>query len=112
MNLAGKLAEFFSALFLIFKGYSIVERNYRKKFGELDIIAKKGETLIFVEVKYRKTDKFGSPEQFVDEKKQHKLLKTAKTYMFEKKINPENIVYRFDVIGITGFKIKHIKNAF
>jgi putative endonuclease len=110
--LSGKLAELFSILLLIAKGYSILESNYRKKWGELDIVAKKGNVLVFVEVKFRKTERFGFAEQFVDNNKQRKLIKTAKAYMFEKGINPENTVYRFDVIGITGLKVNHIKNAF
>lgn len=112
MNFRGKLAELLSSFFLFLKGYKILARNYRKKWGELDIVASKNKVLVFVEVKYRKTKDFGEAELFVDKRKQTKVIKTAKSYMFDKGINPEDTLYRFDIIGITGFKLKHIENAF
>jgi len=112
MNFAGKTAELISAFFLVLKGYKIKCMNYRKKCGELDIVAEKKDKLVFIEVKYRKNSKFGQAELFVDKHKQKKVVNTAHSYMFDKGINPEDIVYRFDIIGITGFKIKHIENAF
>lgn len=112
MNFAGKAAEVFSYFFLFFKGYSIKAKNYRKSWGEIDLIVEKNKVLIFVEVKYRKSDRFGEAELFVDKIKQRKVIKTARSYMFDMGINPEDTAYRFDIIGITGFKVKHIKNAF
>jgi len=94
------------------KGYRILARNYRVRGGELDIVAGKGNTLIFVEVKYRKTARFGKADEFVDERKQKKLKLAAKFYMAEKRLNPEHQNYRFDVVAIDRFRLRHIKNAF
>lgn len=97
------------------KGYKILERNYRCMFGEIDIVAKDGggkeATLVFLEVKYRSSLRFGSPFEAVDIKKQRTIIQTAKYYMKERKIDTD-IKIRYDVVGILGRDIKLIKNAF
>lgn len=96
------------------KGYEILERNYRCKFGEIDIIArqKTGNDifLVFIEVKYRRNLKTGHPFEAVTMQKQQVIRQVAKHYILIKCEKIENI--RFDVIGITGEKIELIKNAF
>ena len=95
------------------KGLRIIERNYRCKIGEIDIIARdeNEDSLVFVEVKYRKTANFGGADFAVDYKKQNKIRKVAETFMKHHKISPLTFC-RFDCIMITGEDVKHIKNAF
>lgn len=93
------------------KGYEVLEYNYRCKYGEIDIVAKEGCNLVFVEVKYRSTKRYGSPLEAVDIRKQDKINKVAMNYMIENKI-PENTYIRFDVVGIWNSEIILVKNAF
>jgi putative endonuclease len=97
--------------YLAKKGYSELERNYYSRYGELDLVCKdlkKGE-LVFVEVKYRKSDKYGSGLESITRSKQRKLVKTATIYLKENRI--KDIPYRFDIISILGKEIEHIENA-
>ncbi|MFN7490929.1 MAG: YraN family protein [Chryseotalea sp.] len=108
----GMKAEEDAANFLSAKGYEIVERNYRYKHAEIDIIAKKEKVLVFVEVKSRAQLKFGMPEAAVTEKKAAKIMEGAEAYLIEKKWQGP---IRFDVIAITnGTKkeIIHFEDAF
>lgn len=91
-------------------GYEILEYNYRCRFGEIDIIAKDGEYLVFCEVKYRFDGKKGSPLEAVGSRKRQTLYRCASHYLAAKKYR--DMPCRFDVIGIEGKKITHIKNAF
>ena len=100
---------------LIEKGYSIVERNYRYGHGEIDIIAKDKEILVFIEVKSRKNLEFGPPELGVTKGKQRQIRKIAEAYLYEKNITETDC--RLDVVGILfqGKEkpiINHIENAF
>jgi len=111
----GKFGEDLATKFLEHNGYRIIERNYHSIYGEIDIICKKNSQLIFVEVKARKSIKFGEPLEAVTEKKRQKIVKTA--YHFLTKHQCESPV-RFDIITIKyiskekGYKLEHIKNAF
>ncbi|MCE2734317.1 MAG: YraN family protein [Flammeovirgaceae bacterium] len=108
----GMKAEEDAANFLSAKGYEIVERNYRYKHAEIDIIAKKEKVLVFVEVKSRAQLKFGMPEAAVTGKKAAKIMEGAEAYLIEKKWQGP---IRFDVIAITnGTKkeIIHFEDAF
>lgn len=109
---SGAVAEAVAALLLLGKGYRIVGRNVHAAGGELDIVAKKSGMLVFTEVKYRRDDRFGRPDEFVDDRKQAHLKRAALGYMNRAGINPEHTAYRFDVIAICGWKIAHIKQAF
>lgn len=97
--------------YLIKKGYKILERNFRNRSGEIDIIAKDGEYFCFVEVKYRTTNDFGSPLEAVDYRKQNQIRKVAMFYLMKNKLS-EWTPCRFDVIGFEGEKMTHIENAF
>lgn len=97
--------------YLINKGYKILERNFRNRSGEIDIIAKDGEYFCFVEVKYRTTNDFGSPLEAVDYRKQNQIRKVAMYYLMKNKLS-EWTPCRFDVIGFEGEKMTHIENAF
>ncbi len=97
--------------FLQKKGYEILETNFRCRQGEIDIIAKEKEYLVFVEVKYRKDTRAGSGLEAVDYHKQHKIIQTARYYLYSHQL-AEEIPCRFDVIGICPNKITLIRNAF
>jgi putative endonuclease len=91
--------------------YEILEMNFRCRIGEIDIIAKDGSTLCFIEVKYRKDDSFGMPQEAVDIKKQKKILLVSAYYRTLHNIRSDYQI-RFDVVAILGNRIKIIKNAF
>lgn len=95
--------------FLIEQGYLILEKNYRYKRAEIDIIAKKGDLIAFIEVKYRKNIDFGNPEDFVGEKKEELILMAADEYTYQ---NKWDRAIRFDIIAITGREIEHFEDAF
>lgn len=111
---SGKAGENEAVKYLKKKGYKILETNYRKTYGEIDIIAKQGENIAFVEVKTRKNDAYGTPAEFVTPSKQKKIIKTAYTYIQEQDLDAN---FTFDIIEVylDGRKVKninHIKNAF
>ena len=111
---SGKAGEKEAAKFLKKNGYKILATNYRKTYGEIDIIASKGENIAFVEVKTRKNDAYGTPSEFVTISKQKKIIKAAYSYIQEQDLDAE---FTFDVIEVytKGRKIQninHIVNAF
>ena len=108
----GKLGESIALQYLIKKKSNILETNYRIKSGEIDIIAKINEELVFIEVKSRNSIKFGYPSEAVNYNKIKKIINTAKYYIL--KNNLSDIPIRFDVIEVylKDKKINHIVNAF
>lgn len=113
-KLLGKKGEDIAQEYLLKKGYKILERNYKKPWGEIDIIAQKGEDIVFVEVKTLKASSF-LPEESIGFKKRRSLIKSAKIYLLEKGY-PENQTWQIDVIGVklTGknrCQLRHTKNA-
>lgn len=112
-QIRGEKGEEIAANYLRNSGYIVVERNYRAKKSEIDIICKKRETLVFVEVKARTSLKFGNPETFVTEYKAAKIIEGAETYMIEK--GWEGAI-RFDIISVVisdkTEEVKHFKDAF
>ena len=108
----GSRYEDMAADYLIAKGYTILDRNFHDRTGEIDIIALSGEALVFVEVKYRSSAKTGDPLEAVDARKIQQIRRTALKYMHFKGYNPESTSIRFDCIGITGCGINHVENAF
>lgn len=107
----GSEKEIAAATFLEEKGLRILEHNYRKRQGEIDLIATDGTFLIFVEVKFRSSLKCADPLAAVTEKKQRQISKISDFYRMEKHI-PNDFPVRYDVIGICGEQITWIKNAF
>jgi putative endonuclease len=95
----GKLAEDFAVKLLIQKNYKVIDRNFRSKFGEIDIIAIKDGFLIFVEVKARWSLKFGSPEESVTSEKIWKIGKTGEYYSILHPKLPKKL--RIDVVALT-----------
>lgn len=106
----GNIGENMAVAFLEEKGYNIIQRNFYKKSGEIDIIAENDSFLIFAEVKYRKNLKKGYPREAVDFRKQEKIRNTALLFMAE--LGRIEKAIRFDVIEIIDDKIEHIENAF
>lgn len=92
------------------EGARILESNYRRPTGEIDIIARQGRTLLFVEVKRRSSTRYGRPAEAVDREKQSHILRTALLYMQEKGMT--DAPARFDVIEILPEGARHIKGAF
>lgn len=93
------------------QNYIVLERNFRCKFGEIDIIALEKDTMAFIEVKYRRSISSGYPEEAVAYSKQKKISLTADYYCLKNEIS-EKQNCRFDVIAIDNDKIRHYKNAF
>lgn len=115
-NASGTAGENAAANYLLSRGYKISERNFRCRYGEIDIIAEKDGCIVFAEVKTRKTDAFGRPAEFVNMAKREKIRKTALVYTGD-----PDVRMRFDVIEILYEerfgefwikKINHIENAF
>ena len=96
--------------FLIKQGLGIIDRNFYSKFGEVDIIADDKGTIVFIEVKYRKNDHFGRPEESVNKKKIKKIKDTAFMYLQINNLYKRNI--RFDVVSILGEEITWLRAAF
>jgi len=112
-RILGKEQENRAVNYLISKGYYILEQNYLRKTGEIDVVAKSPDGyLVAVEVKYRSSDRFGSPFSAVNYTKQRKIYKTLLFYMSEHNL-PMDTKCRFDVVGIYGSdKLEHLINAF
>ena len=110
----GKTGENLAAQFLQRKGYQILERNYRKYRGEIDLIARDGNCLVFVEVKTARSREFGHPVLKVDRRKREQLGKIAMAYYQEHELEDQES--RFDVVTVVfrGGKaeIEHFENAF
>lgn len=107
----GAQKERLARWFLEKKGYVILEMNYRCYLGEIDLIAKKENYLVFVEVKYRKNESKGYPGAAVNWQKQKKISAVAKYYACGRGYSQEQ-AFRFDVVEILGNKIRVIENAF
>ncbi len=110
----GDAGEDLAAAALKKQGYKILERNYVTPLGELDLIARQGKVYVFIEVKTRKNERFGAPQEAVSAAKQHKLRRLADYYLKQKRLG--EVAVRFDVVGITinedGPRVEIIKDAF
>jgi len=100
--------------FLRKKGFQVLERNYRLRSGEIDLIAQGGEYIIFAEVKFRTSASFGAPAESVNAAKQQKIIRTALHYIAAKNLPDQD--FRFDVIEVVENSgrvfVNHIENAF
>ena len=106
----GETYERKAAAYLKSLGYEIIEYNFRCRQGEIDIIAKDGEYLVFCEVKYRSGTKAGTPMEAVDYKKQRIISRCELVYITKKRLG--EIPCRFDVVSVTDQEIHILKNAF
>lgn len=109
-KLLGRVGENKACAFLKKQGIKIIERNYKNAFGEIDVIAKDKEYIVFIEVKTRTSDVYGAPSEAVDTRKRGKYLRIAQGYLASKDLNDSPV--RFDVIEVENDAINHIKDAF
>lgn len=110
----GKLGERLGEDYLKKHGYQIIDRNVRSPFGEIDLIARQGDALVFIEIKTRRDDTFGLPEEAVDHHKMNQIIRLAGWYLAQyPKSNPP---VRFDVLAVQmegNHPLMHlIQNAF
>jgi len=109
----GRLGEERAAEYLQSKGYILLETNYRFKRNEVDLIMKRDNVLVFVEVKSKTSVSYGFPEEAVDSKKAARIIETAEHYVFEQ--NWQGLL-RFDIVAIVNKRgsvdIKHFEDAF
>ena len=112
-NEFGQISEDRAVAYLMARGYTIRDRNWRLGHKELDIVAQKNGTLAIVEVKARRSDRYGDPVDAVTDDKIHKIVQAADAYVRYHRIN---LNVRFDIIAITGEPgqqaIEHIEDAF
>jgi putative endonuclease len=106
----GKQNEDKAVDYLIKNGYTILDRNFYTKYGEIDIVAYKDDTIVIVEVRSLCSKTFGTPQESVNHSKIRKILNTAQVYLYKKGLLDKSI--RFDVIAIYQDQINHIENAF
>ncbi|HHB91895.1 MAG TPA: YraN family protein [Thioploca sp.] len=113
MQKLGQWAEEVAHVYLCKQGLQPIERNYRCKTGEIDLIMLDEETLIFIEVRYRKSQRYGGSLASIDMRKQQRILTTATIYLQSKKLDQQ---CRFDVVLIDGlignFELNWIRDAF
>lgn len=111
---AGDWGEDLASRFLEDLGHTVIERNYRSRYGEIDLISRAGDALVFVEVKLRRGRGFGDPLEAVTPRKQEAIRSMAEQYLAERE--PEYEELRFDVIGILAAggppEISHVEGAF
>lgn len=110
----GNFGEKIAEKYLNTKGYTIIYKNYRKRVGEIDLVAQKDNKTIFIEVKTRTSYKFGYPEEAIDQYKLEKLSNVIDEYLLENKLPPDNIQLDCLIIEFghnsRKIKIRHIKN--
>jgi putative endonuclease len=110
----GEQGERLAATWLQRRGYRVVERNYRSRLGEIDLVCRHGGELVFVEVKTRASSEFADPVESVTAAKQRKLRRLAEEYVISRRLEDADV--RFDVLGVTVESnppaFDHIKGAF
>ncbi|WP_432628613.1 YraN family protein [Brotaphodocola sp.] len=107
----GARYEYLAEEWLRVQGLEILARNFRSRSGEIDLIARDGQTIVFVEVKYRSSSSSGDPEEAVGWQKQNRIRNTARYYLYRNRYGEETRC-RFDVVAILGSEIRWIRNAF
>lgn len=107
----GKEKEELAEAYLSEQGAAVLAKNFYFRGGELDLVAKDGEYVCFIEVKYRKSMTYGFPEEAVTAAKQKKILQGARVFLYRNRY-PEDTPCRFDVISVYKDEIRWIKNAF
>lgn len=109
-HLSGKKAEDVACNFLLHHGLTLITRNFHCRYGEIDLIMQDADTLVFVEVRYRRTSHFGNAVESIDANKQRKLVFTANHYLSRSK---KSCPARFDVVALSpGETPQWISNAF
>lgn len=112
--LQGRKAEHRACEHLLLHGLSLLERNYRAPFGEIDLIMEQRDVVVFVEVRYRRSEDFGSPAETINPRKQAKLRATAAHYL-QRHRKASKKPCRFDIVAVTGSdpgQVLWLQNAF
>lgn len=112
-KILGREGEDLAANYLTRQGYRILERNYSTRLGEIDLIALDKDEIVFVEVKTRTNDAYGSPEHAVNRRKQSRMVKAALGYIKSRKLH--QVPCRFDVVAVSAAaenEVQLIRNAF
>jgi len=107
----GSISEHAVGKFLENEGYEILQYNFRSAQAEIDIVAKDGRYLVFVEVKWRSSDRNGAPEDAVDLRKQKRIIRASLYYLTRCRV-PEGTPVRYDVAAVEHGKVHLIKDAF
>jgi len=107
----GAFYEEQAARYLSGQGYRILERNFRCRLGEIDLIAEEQGTLVFIEVKYRRSTRYGAPSEAVTPSKQKTICRVADYYRMSRQV-PENQGCRFDVAAVLDGEVKVYRDAF
>ncbi len=112
-HLIGQFGEELACDYLAINKLKIVARNYRTRFGEIDIIAWDGKQFVFIEVKAKNTSNFGKPYEMVTERKKKKIVATAKSYLLDHGHDLETQDWRIDIVSIDyeNSKVEWLKNA-
>lgn len=99
--------------YLVRQGFSLIEKNFSAKCGEIDLIMRDQNTIVFIEVKYRKNTSYGHAAEMITSSKIRKLIKTANVWLLKQGLSAHSTDFRFDVIAIeqNGDNIEWIKNA-
>lgn len=92
------------------QGYEILEYNFHCRYGEIDIIAKQEEYIVFIEVKYRSSERYGEPLEAITKGKQRTISKCAQAYLYKNRM--WDVSVRFDVVGMRENKIEVVRDAF
>lgn len=112
----GRQGEDAAIAYLADRGYTIITRNYRIRGGEIDVIAKRGDDIVFIEVKTRSRTTYGYPEQAVDARKGRMIARTMHEFVRRNRV-PASAYLRFDILALQwdvrmgGFDIRHITNV-
>lgn len=109
----GRSGEVEAGQFLIGKGMQLIESNYSIDVGEIDLIMSDSDWLVFVEVKYKKDDRFGIPEEMIDHRKLSQVKRVAQIYLMKNMIIRKSFdKYRIDAVCIMGNRISHYKDIY
>ena len=106
----GNEAEDRAVVSIVNDGYTVIERNYNCRVGEIDIIANKDGYICFIEVKYRNARGFGSAVDAITKSKMRKILATARRYLYEN--DKSDVDYRIDAVVIDGEKVEIMPNVY
>lgn len=106
----GQLGEDRAVEHLLAHGYSVLERNFRCRLGEIDIIARDGDALVFVEVRTRADGRRGTALETITPAKQRRIARVAELYLTTRRLHAT--ACRFDVVGITGEDVELVRDAF
>jgi putative endonuclease len=110
-SLSGFEAEQKAKRFLCEQSMRFVEQNFTCKVGEIDLVMRDGQQLVFVEVKYRKSDSYGAAAEQFTTRKRRKLEKAINYYLLQNKLNPFHTYFRIDVVAIDDEQVNWIKNV-